>query len=46
VANIPADLAREVGDGREDAVWEGVGTFLLKGDKIKEWRGYNIRVGH
>jgi len=28
-----------------DLVWEGVGTFLVKGDKIKEWRGYTIRVG-
>ena len=24
--------------------WEGVGVFLLSDDKIKEWRGYTIRV--
>lgn len=28
-----------------DLIWEGVGTFFVKGDKIKEWRGYTIRVG-
>jgi hypothetical protein len=29
-----------------DLVWEGVGTFFVKGDKIKEWRGYTVQVGH
>lgn len=27
-----------------DLIWEGAGTFFIKGDKIKEWRGYTIRV--
>jgi hypothetical protein len=27
-----------------DLVWEGVATFYVRGGKIKEWRGYTIRV--